>query len=91
MYHIRQINVFFKKIAYIIKGDENMLEKPTEWIIPANSKLYNHELGNNLIGACADKSVVDVPELAKYMEEAIGVSRYEYVNSGVLLMNLKEI
>ena len=61
-------------------------------VVPGDiSKLYNHELGNNLIGACADKSVVDVPELAKYMEEAVGVSRYEYVNSGVLLMNLKEM
>jgi len=61
-------------------------------VVPGDiSKLYNHELGNNLIGACADKSVVDVPELAKYMEEAIGVSRYEYINSGVLLMNLKEM
>lgn len=61
-------------------------------VVPGDiSKLYNYELGNNLIGACSDKSVVDVPELAKYMEEAIGVSRYEYVNSGVLLMNLKEM
>lgn len=61
-------------------------------VVPGDiSKLYNHELGNNLIGACADKSVVEVPELAKYMEEAVGVSRYEYVNSGVLLMNLKEM
>ncbi len=55
------------------------------------SKLYNHQLGKSLVGACVDKSVVDVPELAKYMEEAIGVSKYEYVNSGVLLMNLKEM
>ena len=59
-------------------------------VVPGDiSELYNHELGDNLVGACADKSVVDVPELAKYMEEAVGVSKYEYVNSGVLLMNLK--
>ena len=61
-------------------------------VVPGDiSELYNHELGDNLIGACADKSVVDVPELAKYMEEAVGVNRYEYINSGVLLMNLKEM
>lgn len=61
-------------------------------VVPGDiSELYNIELGNNLVGACADKSVVEVPELAKYMEEAVGVSRYEYVNSGVLLMNLKEM
>lgn len=55
------------------------------------SELYNIELGDNLVGACADKSVVDVPELAKYMEESIGVNKNQYVNSGVLLMNLKEM
>ena len=61
-------------------------------VVPGDiSELYNIELGSNLIGACNDKSVIDVPEIAKYMEEAIGVNRYEYINSGVLLMNLKEL
>ncbi len=61
-------------------------------VVPGDiSELYNIELADNIIGACSDKSVVDVPELARYMEEAIGVSRYEYINSGVLLMNLREM
>lgn len=61
-------------------------------VVPGDiSELFNIELGDNLIGACNDKSVLDVPELARYMEEAIGVSKYEYINSGVLLMNLKEM
>lgn len=61
-------------------------------VVPGDiSELYNIELGNNLIGACSDKSVVDIPEIARYMEEAIGINKYEYINSGVLLMNLKEM
>ncbi len=61
-------------------------------VVPGDiSKLYNIELGDNLIGACNDVSVIDVPELARYIEEAVGVSKYKYVNSGVLLMNLKEM
>lgn len=55
------------------------------------AELFDTHIGDNLIAACADKSVVDVPELARYMEEAVGVSRYEYINSGVLLMNLKAL
>ena len=59
-------------------------------VVPGDiSKLYNTDLGNNLIGACQDHSVVDIEEFASYMEDAVGISRYEYVNSGVLLMNLK--
>lgn len=59
-------------------------------VVPGDiSKLYNIELENNIIGACNDKSVLDVPELVDYMENAVGVNRNEYINSGVLLMNLK--
>lgn len=55
------------------------------------AELYNIDLKDNLIGACSDLSVVDVPPLAEYMEKAVGVDRHEYINSGVLLMNLKEL
>lgn len=61
-------------------------------VIPGDiSKMYNIDLGDNIVGACQDKSVVDVPELANYMEQAVGVDKYQYVNSGVLLMNLKKM
>lgn len=53
--------------------------------------MFAIDIGDNFIGACADKSVADVPPLAYYMENAVGVSRYEYINSGVLLMNLKRL
>lgn len=55
------------------------------------AEMFDIDIGENYIGACADKSVVDVPELRKYMEQAIGVNANEYINSGVLLMNLKAL
>ena len=55
------------------------------------SELYNKNLGNNLIGACIDKSVQDIPEIMNYYENAVGIKRDKYINSGVLLMNLKEL
>lgn len=61
-------------------------------VVPGDiSKLYNINLEEKIVGACQDKSVVDVPELASYMEQAVGVDKYQYVNSGVLLMNLKKM
>ncbi len=53
------------------------------------SKLYELELGDNIIGACPDFSIHGVPELEKYLVKSIGVKVDEYINSGVLLMNLK--
>lgn len=55
------------------------------------AELYDIDIGDNLIGACADRSVVEVPPLARYMENAVGVDKYSYINSGVLLMNLKKL
>ena len=55
------------------------------------SELYCHELGENLIGASTDHSIQGVPELVKYVEQAVGIKRQEYINSGVLLMNLKAL
>lgn len=53
------------------------------------AELFDIDIGDNFIGACADRSVSDVPELAAYMEGAVGVDRHSYINSGVLLMNLR--
>ena len=61
-------------------------------VVPGDiSELYNNNLENYLIGACIDKSVQDIPEIMNYYENAVGINRNEYVNSGVLLMNLKEL
>lgn len=55
------------------------------------SKLFDIEIGDNFIGACNDLSIADVPPLVAYTENAIGVDKSEYINSGVLLMNLKKM
>jgi len=59
-------------------------------VVPGDiSELYNTELGDNLIGASTDHSIQDVPELINWMENSVGVKKQEYINSGVLLLNLK--
>lgn len=61
-------------------------------VVPGDlAELYDTDIGDNLIGACPDISVVDIPELGRYMEHAIGVEKHRYINSGVLLMNLKAL
>lgn len=55
------------------------------------AKLYNIELGDNLIGASVDYSIQNIPEFAKYTSEGVGVKVSEYINSGILLMDLKKL
>lgn len=61
-------------------------------VVPGDiSKLYEEELGENVIGGCQDSSTIDIEEFASYFEKAAGVDRHEYINSGILLMNLKKL
>ena len=55
------------------------------------AKLFDTDIGDNFIGACNDLSIADVPPLVAYTENAVGVKGNEYINSGVLLMNLKKL
>lgn len=61
-------------------------------VVPGDiSELYHQELGDNIVGACHDFSIEDIPPLVSYVENAVGIPIKEYVNSGILLMNLKRM
>lgn len=55
------------------------------------AEIYNSDLGDNVLGAVHDCSVESVPVFVDYIEQAVGVPVKEYVNSGVLVMNLKKM
>lgn len=53
------------------------------------AELYHIDLGDNLIGAVNDNFVAATPETSDYVLDALGIPASDYINSGVLLMNLK--
>ena len=61
-------------------------------VIPGDiSELYDIDLDGKLLGAAVDHSIQKVPELIHYTDQAVGVDVREYINSGVLLMDLKQM
>lgn len=54
-------------------------------------KLFDMELGENIVLAMPDPKVSGIPEFKKYVEKALNVPASEYVNDGVMLMNLKKM
>ncbi len=61
-------------------------------VVPGDiSELYNIDLDGKILAACPDHSVSMVPELADYMDYAIGVGHDYYINSGILLMDLRKM
>ncbi len=55
------------------------------------SKLYNINIGNNLVGATTDEFVMNYPKIHSYMTDCLGLDKVsDYFNAGVLIMNLDQ-
>ena len=53
------------------------------------SKLYFSDIGDNLVAGVVEQFILRTPEFSKYTKEAVGVDASEYINSGIMVMNLK--
>ena len=51
------------------------------------SELYAFDLGDCYVGACREQAMVQTDNYGTYVEQVVGVSRYNYFNAGVLLIN----
>ena len=61
-------------------------------VVPGDiSWLYREPLGRRLVGAVADYSIQKIAPFMQYIDEYVGVDHKNYVNSGVLLLNLKRL
>ncbi len=56
------------------------------------AKLYNIDMGDNLVAAAPDDVIQKISVFAEYAEKVVGVADYRnYFNAGILLMNLDEL
>lgn len=61
-------------------------------VVPGDiSRLYREPLGRRLVGAVADYSIQKIAPFMQYIDEYVGVDHKNYVNSGVLLLNMKRL
>ena len=51
------------------------------------SELYNTDIKDAYVGACHEQAMVQVDEYGTYVEKVIGVSRYNFFNAGMILIN----
>ncbi len=54
-------------------------------------ELFDIDLEDKVLAAMVDPKVEVIPEFRKYVDTAVGVPHKEYVNSGVMLMDLKKM
>lgn len=55
------------------------------------ANLYNMDMGSNLLMAVTDATVNDSEDFRKYSKIALGIEPKNYINSGMLVMNLREM
>ena len=51
------------------------------------SRLYDTDIGECYVGACHEQAMVQVDAYGEYCERVVGVSRHNFYNAGVLLIN----
>lgn len=54
------------------------------------SKLYNIDLEGNMLGGVREGFIQNIDAFRLYAKEAIGVNPSEYINSGILIMDLEK-
>ncbi|MBO4921186.1 MAG: 1-acyl-sn-glycerol-3-phosphate acyltransferase [Lachnospiraceae bacterium] len=54
------------------------------------SDVYNTDISDYYLAACHEQAMLNVDEFGNYVEQCVGVSRYNFFNCGVLLINTKE-
>ena len=55
------------------------------------SKLYNTEIGDNILAAAPDQSVQLIDEFKTYVSKCLGLDYTTYFNAGILVMNFKKM
>lgn len=79
-------------IPFMFKEYDKAIYIDSDTCIPGDiSELYNIDLGDNLFGGCNDISCQDNEILCEYFKTNAGADIKEYINSGVLLMNMKKL
>ena len=51
------------------------------------SRMYHTDIREAYVGACHEQAMVQVDEYGTYAEKVVGVSRYNFFNAGVILIN----
>ncbi len=54
------------------------------------SELYNTDIGDAYLGACHEQAMVQVDTYGTYAERVVGISRHNFFNAGIILINCEQ-
>lgn len=91
VYHFSIVTYYRLFIASLFPQYDKIVYLDCDLVVLGDiSKLYNIDLGDNILAAAPEQYVQNTAEFRRYAEVALGVDPDGYVNAGVLVINLKE-
>lgn len=91
VYHFSLVTYYRLFIASLFPEYDKIIYIDCDLVVLGDiSELYHTDIGDNIIGAATEQFVSNTPEFMIYANKAVGVDPADYVNAGVLLLNLDE-
>ena len=91
VYHFSIVTYYRLFIASLFPQYDKVIYLDCDLVVLGDiSKLYYTPIGDNILGAAPEQFVQNTAEFRSYASIALGVNPDDYVNAGVLLINLKE-
>lgn len=91
VYHFSVVTYYRLFIASLFPQYKKILYLDCDLVVLGDvSKLYHTDLGDNILGAAPEQFVQNTPAFRRYAEIALGLDPDDYVNAGVLLINLEQ-
>ncbi len=77
-------------IAEMYPAYDKALYIDSDTVVVGNiAEMYDHDLGENYVGACHEQAMVQADVYGTYVETVLGIDRNRYFNAGVLLINCR--
>ena len=90
VYHFSIVTYYRLFIASLFPQYKKILYLDCDLVVLGDiAELYHTDMGDNIIAAAAEEFVRNTPEFREYADKALGVNPDDYINAGVLLMNLE--
>lgn len=91
VYHFSIVTYYRLFIASLFPQYDKIVYLDCDLVVLGDiSKLYHTDLGDNILGAAPEQFVRNTAQFRDYAQISLGVDPDQYVNAGVLLINLKE-
>ena len=89
VYHFSVVTYYRLFIASLFPQYDRIVYLDCDLVVLGDvSELYRAELGDNILGAAPEQFVQNTKEFRLYAEKALGVCPDDYVNAGVLVIDL---